>query len=92
MFEAFKEILSYKYSLNQSLDIILGDMSIHVKKKIMKWDVNQVNKIHELGDSAIAHDLLESGAKFMSMNQSLNENLGELGINVSHLDEVTSPV
>lgn len=31
-------IMSSGKSLNQSLDIILGDMSIHVKTKILMWD------------------------------------------------------
>ena len=38
VFEAFREIMFNGKSLNESLDIILGDMSIHVKKKILKWD------------------------------------------------------
>jgi Na+-transporting methylmalonyl-CoA/oxaloacetate decarboxylase gamma subunit len=37
IFEAFKEIMERK-SLNEALDIILGDMSIHVKTKVLKWD------------------------------------------------------
>ena len=63
-------------------------MSIHVKKKVMRWDINQVDKIHIKGDTAIALDLLESGAHFMS---SMHENLGDLGINISQVDE-SSPV
>ena len=38
LFEAFKEIMYNGKSLNQSLDIILGDMSFHVKTKVLKWD------------------------------------------------------
>ena len=41
-------------SLNESLDIILGDMSIHAKKRILKWDANQVDKVHMFGDTQIA--------------------------------------
>ena len=52
-------------TLNQSLDIILGDMSIHVKTKILMWDEQMVNKIHTLGETEIAQEMLEIGAKFM---------------------------
>jgi hypothetical protein len=41
-------------SLNQALDIILCEMSVYAKIKILKWDENMVNKIHNKGDSAIA--------------------------------------
>lgn len=58
VFEAFKEIMEKK-SLNEALDIILGDMSIHVKTKILKWDQKEVEKIHIKGDTKIAMDLLE---------------------------------
>lgn len=45
MFEAFKEIVhdntgEDKRSLGEALDLILGDMSQHVKTKILKWDGN----------------------------------------------------
>ena len=40
VFEAFRQIMFNGKSLNESLDIILGDMSIHVKKKILKWNSN----------------------------------------------------
>ena len=42
VFEAFREIRMNDRSLNQALDIILGDMSIHVKTKILKWDTKEV--------------------------------------------------
>jgi len=42
VFEAFKEILFCGSDLNEALDVILGDMSIHVKTKILKWDALQV--------------------------------------------------
>mgnify|MGYP002631210281 FL=1 len=45
VFEAFYEIMgevdecgNKKYNLNQSLDIILGDMSYYVKTKVLKWN------------------------------------------------------
>ena len=37
-FEAFQEIINDGHTLNDALDIILGDMSGHVKTKILKWD------------------------------------------------------
>jgi len=54
VFEAFQEILSGGHTLNETLDVVLGDMSIHVKKKILKWDLNEVDMLHEHGDTAIA--------------------------------------
>lgn len=59
VFEAFKEIMEKK-SLSEALDIILGDMSIHVKTKILKWDSREVEKVHGKGDTKIAMDLLEN--------------------------------
>ena len=40
VFEAFKEIIYGGKTLNETLDAILGDMSIHVKTKILKWDLH----------------------------------------------------
>jgi len=54
VFEAFKEILNSGHTLNETLDVVLGDMSIHVKKKILKWDLNEIEKLHKEGDTAIA--------------------------------------
>jgi hypothetical protein len=54
VFEAFKEIIYSGKTLNESLDIILGDMSIHVKTKILKWDINEIAKLHTNGDTKIA--------------------------------------
>ena len=42
VFIAFKEIMFNGKTLNESLDIILGDMSAHVKKKVLHWDQYQV--------------------------------------------------
>ena len=38
VFDAFKELLANQLELNDALDIILGDMSGHVKIKVLKWD------------------------------------------------------
>ena len=38
VFAAFSEIMLNGKSLNDALDIILGDMSAHVKEKVLKWD------------------------------------------------------
>jgi hypothetical protein len=65
VFEAFREIRMNDRSLNQALDIILCDMSIYAKIKVLKWDEKMVNKIHNKGDSSIAQDLLENGARFI---------------------------
>ena len=43
VFEAFKEIICEGKTLNEALDIILGDMSKHVKIKVLKWDPIMVN-------------------------------------------------
>ena len=40
-------------------------MSINIKIKILGWDEKMVNRIHELGDTQIAQDLLENGGKFL---------------------------
>jgi len=38
VFEAFKEIMFNGRTLNDSIDIILGDVSPYVKKTVLKWD------------------------------------------------------
>lgn len=40
-------------------------MSIHVKIKILKWDEMIVEKFHKTGDTSLAQDLMEEGARFM---------------------------
>ena len=70
MFEAFKEIVhdnkgEDQRSLGDALDIILGDMSQHVKTKILKWDENQVKKMHEKGDTNLMNELVEEDQKLM---------------------------
>ena len=70
VFEAFKEILNSGHTLNETLDVVLGDMSIHVKKKILKWDLNEIEKLHKEGDTAIAQEMMEAGAGFMSIHKS----------------------
>ena len=51
VFETFREILFNGKTLNEALDIILGDMSIHVKTKVLKWDLKQVMNVHLKGDT-----------------------------------------
>lgn len=34
-------------SLNDSLNLILGDMSQHVKEKVLKYDKKQLQKLQE---------------------------------------------
>jgi hypothetical protein len=91
VFEAFREIMSNGRSLNQALDIILNEMSIYAKIKILKWDENMVNKIHNKGDSSIAQDLLENGAQFLSddsaeENEMFNVNLSHRHLELSYMD------
>ena len=38
VFEAFRELITTEENWNEALDIILGDMSGHVKIKILKWN------------------------------------------------------
>ena len=93
VFEAFREIRMNDRSLNQALDIILCDMSIYAKIKILEWDEKMVNKIHNKGDSFIAQDLLENGAKFIEddIDSSDEEfpdqnNMSLQLLNLSHID------
>jgi len=69
--EAFKEILGLNKSLSESLDIILGDMSVHVKTKVLLWDAQQVQKQHRQGDTQIAQDLTQEGARFCENTDSV---------------------
>lgn len=46
VFEVFNQIQMMGTSLNQAIDIILGELSLHVKIKILKWDKNIVLRIH----------------------------------------------
>jgi hypothetical protein len=93
VFEAFREIRMNDRSLNQALDIILGDMSIYAKIKVLKWDEKMVNKIHNKGDSIIAQDLLENDAKFIeedidSSDEDCQEptNISMQLLNLSHIE------
>lgn len=61
VFDAIKEIVYSGKTLNETLDIILGDMSIHVKTKILKWDLKMVAQLHTKGETKIAQLLLEEG-------------------------------
>ena len=72
VFEAFKEILGLNKSLSETLDIILGDMSVHVKTKVLLWDAHQVQKQHRQGDTQIAQDLTQEGARFCENTDSVN--------------------
>lgn len=56
--------------LNEALDMILGEMSFHVKTKILKWDYQEVIKLHSEGDTKIAQGLVEDGATFYVENQT----------------------
>ena len=48
----------------------MGDMSIHIKTKILKWDVKMVAQLHTKGETKIAQQLLEDGQKFMNLNKN----------------------
>ena len=52
VFDAFKELME-SISINKAIDLILGDMSPHVKTKVLKWDANEVEKVHVKGDTKI---------------------------------------
>lgn len=69
------------------MDIILGDMSIHVKTKILMWDEQMVNKIHTVGETEIAQEMLEIGAKFMvteSDDELIEDNMCEKAVDMSY--------
>ena len=72
VFEAFYEIMgdvdefgNKKYNLNQSLDIILGDMSYYVKTKVLKWDQKQVDRLYVAGETRIGQDLVADKFEFI---------------------------
>ena len=65
VFEAFYEIMgeedekgNKKYNLNQSLDIILGDMASYVKTKVLRWNEDQVEKLYMEGDTELSQELM----------------------------------
>ena len=68
VFEAFKELKYRGKTLNEILDAILGETSILIKTKILGWDLSQTAKLHTVGDTKIAQQLMETGAKFMHGN------------------------
>lgn len=68
VFEAFREIMADDHDLNETLDIILGDMSGHVKTKVLKWDTGQVEKIHNQGDTKLMHEVMEEGQRFYNQD------------------------
>jgi hypothetical protein len=62
VFEAFKELMDKNgpdKEINEAIDLILGDMSIHVKTKVLRWDNKQVNKVHDEGDTKIGQELMQ---------------------------------
>ena len=65
-------------------------MSIHAKIKILKWDEVMVHRIHNNGDTQIAQELLENGARFFEdkSDKSINdENILKEEVNLSHINE-----
>ena len=40
-------------------------MSHHVKVKVLKWDIYQVDKMFKQGDSKVGEEMMQEGAKFM---------------------------
>ena len=81
VFEAFKEIIhdntgEERRTLGDALDIILGDMSEYVKKKIIGWDKKQVERAHQVGDTKNALEMMEDGQGFMEEDdKEVNANL-----------------
>ena len=55
VFEAFKEIIESGITLNDAVDIILGDMAFHVKTKVLKWDKKEAMKISKEGAGIYGH-------------------------------------
>ena len=84
VFEAFREIMEKKENkddeipLLKALDLILGDMSKHVKIKVLGIDAGAVKKSHNEGETMIAQSLMEEKVKFMKDDgdmDSLNNNM-----------------
>ena len=62
-------------------------MSIHVKTKILMWDERMVNKTHTVGETEIAQEMLEIGAKFMmteSDDDLVEDNMYEKAVDLSY--------
>lgn len=70
VFEAIRESVFAGQTLNETLDKILGDMSYHVKTKVLKWDEHALRTLHTVGDTRIGQDLMEEGAHFMENSQT----------------------
>ena len=89
VFEAFREIICEGKTLNESLDIILGEMSKHVKIKVLKWDKTEVDRLHQNGDSKLAQEMLMDGQRFVSIKSSINDNLTENRKPLSHCESIS---
>ena len=65
-------------------------MSIHVKTKILMWDERMVNKTHTVGETEIAQEMLEIGAKFMvteTDDDLVEDNMCEKAVDMSYQQE-----
>jgi hypothetical protein len=90
LFDAFSEITSNNLTLNQTVDIVFGEMSAFVKTKILRWNESMVLKLHTDGDSMIAQDLVEGDARFMKENFHRDAK-NEFGGHKNVLEKVIDP-
>ena len=57
-------------TLNETMDAVLGDMSLIVKIKVMGQDAREIALLHTKGDTKIGQALMADGAHFMSLNET----------------------
>ena len=93
-----KENKDDEIPLLKALDLILGDMSKHVKIKVLGIDAGAVKKSHNEGETMIAQSLMEEKVKFMKDDgdmDSLNNNMVSKQIITQHElinpDNIMSP-
>lgn len=54
-------------TLNETMDAVLGDMSLIVKTKVMGMDPKEIALLHTTGDTKIGQALMADDCKFMSL-------------------------
>lgn len=71
-------------TLNETMDAVLGDMSLIVKTKVLKLDAKAIALLHTTGDTKIGQGLLVEECKFMTLNESeIQGSDGAFGNNLS---------
>ena len=94
--DAFQEMKDDGLSLNQAMDLILGDLSFHTKVRVLGWDPVIVQQAHLYGETQLALAMMEEQYEFDSElfdDHDFNESIDGLELDLDErkrkLDEAS---